>query len=251
MSVSLDRIAEDFDRTRGLPPHAMNKIFKTLIEELEGCRRVLDVGVGTGRFSKPLQDAGFAVVGVDISRKMLGRAYERGTEDLILGDAGSLPLQDLTFDASISIGTLHLVAEWRSALREIARVTMESLFSIHYSPHDYGTTPSGVYKEFVEKHGYSCRHPGLGEWKLKEIIKSTKSTFVTSYNVSTKERVAFLSARVFSYQWNVPEDLHEKAVKELRKMFNEKKEYTIDVYVYKWDISEIENHLESFAAQES
>jgi ubiquinone/menaquinone biosynthesis C-methylase UbiE len=245
MSVSLDRVAEDFDRTRGLPPHVMNKIFKTLIEELRGCRRILDVGVGTGRFSKPLQDAGFEVVGVDISKKMLGRAYERGTEDLILGDVGCLPLQDSTFDASISIGTLHLIAGWRSALREIVRVTMESLFSIYYSTHDYGTTPSGVYKEFVEKHGYSCSHPGLGEWKLKEIIESTKSRFVTSYDVSTKERVAFLSEKVFSYQWNVPEDLHEEAVEELRKIFAGKKEYAIDVYVHRLDINEIKNYLES------
>jgi len=251
MSISLDTVAGDFDKTRGIPQHVMNKILKTLEEELEGYRRILDVGVGTGRFSKLLQDAGFEVVGVDISKKMLGRAYERGTEDLILGDAGSLPLQDSMFDASMSIGTLHLIAEWRSALREIARVTMESLFSIHYSQHDYGTTPSGVYKEFAEKHGYSCRHPGLEEWKLKEIIKLIKSRLVTSYDVSTSERVAFLSAKVFSYQWNVPEDLHEKAMEELRKIFNEKKEYTVDVYVYKWDISEIKNHLESFAAQES
>jgi len=95
----------------------MNKILKTLKEELEGYERILDVGVGTGRFSKPLQDAGFEVVGVDISKKMLGKACERGTEDLIVSDASSLPFQDSIFDASISIGTLHLIAEWKSALR--------------------------------------------------------------------------------------------------------------------------------------
>ena len=245
MSISLDTVAGDFDKTRGIPQHVMNKILKTLEEELEGYRRILDVGVGTGRFSKLLQDAGFEVVGVDISKKMLGRAYERGTEDLILGDAGGLPLQGSTFDASISIGTLHLIAGWRSALREIARVTIESLFSIYYSTHDYGTTPSGVYKEFVEKHGYSCRHPRFGEWKLKEVIKSAKSRFVTSYDVSTDERVAFLSEKVFSYQWNVPEDVHEKVMEGLRKIFAEKKEDAIDVYVHRLDINEIKNYLES------
>ena len=246
MSISLDRVAEVFDRTRGFPQRVMNKILKTLKEELEGCRRILDVGVGTGRLSKPLQDVGFEVVGVDVSKKFLGKAYERGTEDLILGDACSLPFQDSTFDASISVGTLHLIADWRSALREIARVTMESLFSIHYSTHEeYRTTPSGVYKEFVEKHGYSHRRPGVGEWKLKEIIKPTKYRFVTSYNVSTNERIAFLREKAFSYQWNVPEDLHEKAVEELRRIFAGKEEYTIDVYVYGWIIREIRNYLES------
>jgi ubiquinone/menaquinone biosynthesis C-methylase UbiE len=245
MSISLDRVTEDFDRTRGLPQHVMNKILKTLKEELEEYKRILDVGVGTGRFSKPLQDAGFEVVGVDVSKKFLGKAYERGTEDLIVGDACSLPFQDSTFDASISVGTLHLIAEWKSALREIVRVTIESLFTVHYSTPEYGRTPSGVYKAFVEKHGYSCRHPGLGEWKLKEIIKSTKSRFVTSYDVSTDERVAFLSEKAFSYQWNVPEDLHEEAVEELGKIFAGKKEYAIDVYVHRLDISEIKNYLES------
>jgi len=68
MSISLDRVAEVFDRTRGFPQHVMNKILKTLKEELEGYRRILDVGVGTGRFSRSLQDAGFEVVGVDVSK---------------------------------------------------------------------------------------------------------------------------------------------------------------------------------------
>jgi len=245
MSISLDRVAEVFDRTRGFPQHVMNKILKTLKQELEGYRRILDVGVGTGRFSRSLQDAGFEVVGVDVSKKFLGKAYERGTADLILGDACSLPFQDSTFDASLSVGTLHLIAEWKSALREIVRVTIESLFTVHYSTREYRTTPSGVYKELVEKHGYSCCHPGLGEWKLKEVIKSAKSRFVTSYDISISERIALLSEKVFSYQWNVPEDLHEKVMEELRKIFTGKKEYTIDVYVHKLDINEIKNYLES------
>ena len=245
MSISMDRVAEVFDRTRGFPQDVRNKILKTLKEELEGYQRLLDVGVGTGRFSKSLQDAGFEVVGVDISRKMLERAYERGAEDLIVGDVGSLPFQDSTFDASISVGTLHLITEWRSALREIARVTMESLFTIHYSTREYRTTPSGVYKEFVEKHGYSCSHPGLGEWKLKEIVKPTKYRFVTSYNVSTNERIDLLSEKVFSYQWNVPEDLHDEAMGGLRRIFAGKEEYTIYVYAYGWGMREIRSYLES------
>ncbi len=64
---------------------------------------------------------------------------------------------------------------------------------------------------------------------------------VTLYGVTISERVHFLSEKVFSYQWNVPEHLHEKAVNELRKMFNEKKVHAIDVLVYKWDISRIRN----------
>jgi hypothetical protein len=52
------------------------------------------------------------------------------------------------------------------------------------------------------------------------------------------------------YQWSVPEDLHEKAVMELRKIFYEGKEYTVDVFVLKWYVSEIKRCLERLAARE-
>ncbi len=245
MSVSFDRAAEFFDRTRGFPPRVMNKILEILKGELEERGRILDVAVGTARFAKPLQDAGFMVVGVDISKKMLEKAYEKGTKNLVVGDACSLPFQDSTFDASISVSTLHLIRDWKLALREITRVTRESLFTILHEGSDYKTTPSGVYNELLKKYGYSYNHPGLRLWELKEIIKPTKSRFVTSYQISTTESIAFLSERVFSYQWNAPDDLHKKAMEELKRMFAEKKAYTCDVYVHKWDISEIRNYLGS------
>lgn len=245
MSGPLDMAAEVFDKTRSFPPYVMNKILKTLRKELEGCGRILDVGAGTGRFSKPLQDAGFEVVGVDVSKKFLAYAHGKGTEDLVLGDACNLPFQASTFDASISIGTLHLIAKWKSALQEIVRVTKNSLFTVYHSTRDYVRTPSDVYKELVEKNGYSCRHPGIGEWKLKEIIRSTKSKFIISYGVSVDERISLLREKVFSYQRNVPQNVHEKAMDELEKIFAGKKEYTVNVYVYKWDINEIKNYLES------
>lgn len=80
-------------------------------------------------------------------------------------------------------------------------------------------------------------------WGLKEIIKPTKSRFAASYKVSTKERIAFLREKAFSYQWSVPDDLHEKAMDELGKRFAVKKEYSCDFYVHTWGIKEIKNYL--------
>ncbi len=70
MKISFDCAAEFYDRTRGPPEHVMEKLILTLINELKGCKSILDVGVGTGRFAKPLQDHGLYVVGVDIAKKM-------------------------------------------------------------------------------------------------------------------------------------------------------------------------------------
>lgn len=128
VSISFDSAAEIFDRTRGLPANVKNEILDVLKEELEEYGCILDVAVGTGKWAKPLQDAGFVVVGLDISRKMLAKACEKRTENLVLGDACVLPFQSSTFDASISVSTLHLIRDYRLAVREIVRVTRKALF---------------------------------------------------------------------------------------------------------------------------
>lgn len=244
MSVSFDRAAEIFNRTRGIPHSVMEKIVESLKKELEESRLILDVAIGTGRFARPLKDAGFNVVGIDISKKMLQKAYETGSNNLVLGDACNLPFTDSTFDASISVSTLHLIKNWKSALQEITRVTKKSLFTVSRAPLDHEATPSHIYKELLKKYGHSYNHPGTGLWKLKDIIKPTQSHFVTSYKVNTNELIAFHAERAFSYQWDVPDDLHENAMKELKRIFaRNKKHILVNVHVYKWNINAIKNWL--------
>ena len=93
MVVSFDRTAEIYDETQGFPVFVMDKIVKTLMDELEGYVSILDVGVGTGRFSKPLQDHGYYVVGMDVSSEMLRKAVEKGMRNLLIGGVCSLPLR--------------------------------------------------------------------------------------------------------------------------------------------------------------
>lgn len=197
MGISFDRVAKAYDRTRGFPRSVMDEILKVLEEQLNGYERILDVGVDTGRFSKPLQDLGYEVIGVDISDRMLQKAHEKMTKDLLLADACNLPFADSSFDASINVHVLHLVKDWKSALREITKVTKNHLFTILREDPEYGLHPSGTYKKLVEEYGYSYTRAGLGEWKLKEIVKPTESRFVTSYRISTDETIAFLSEKLF------------------------------------------------------
>ena len=55
-----DDISEIYDSTR---PAATEAEIRAVSIELGECCTILDVGVGTGRFSKPLSDLGFEMLG--------------------------------------------------------------------------------------------------------------------------------------------------------------------------------------------
>src|SRR2546423_14667794 len=64
--LSFDRVATIYDETRSLPPRAMARVLAVLVDELHR-KRVLEIGVGTGRYAVPLQKRGFRWGGRDIS----------------------------------------------------------------------------------------------------------------------------------------------------------------------------------------
>lgn len=79
MVVSFDKAADVYDKTRGLPS---SDLIKAIIDEISDAQTVLDAGVGTSRFAKPLLMRGMRVVGVDISGEMLLYAKEKAYENL-------------------------------------------------------------------------------------------------------------------------------------------------------------------------
>ena len=63
LDAEYDSMAEEYDATREAATEAE---IRAITKELEGCKSILDVGVGTARFAKPLSDLGFEVTGIDI-----------------------------------------------------------------------------------------------------------------------------------------------------------------------------------------
>jgi len=87
-------------------------------------KRVLDVGCGTGRFSRLFKSMGARVTGVDISHAMLLQARMRVSgEGYVGGSAISLPFRDRSFDLAVSVNVLNHLASYEQAIGEICRVS--------------------------------------------------------------------------------------------------------------------------------
>ncbi len=86
---------------------------------------LLDVGCGTGWFTRRFAAEGLAVTGLDPNADWLAfaRAHSAPTLQWAEGDAQQLPFADNSFDCVVSIAALCFVADERKAVSEIVRVT--------------------------------------------------------------------------------------------------------------------------------
>ena len=91
-------------------------------EEYEG-RRLLDAGVGAGRFAERAAAKGAEVFGVDLT-SAVDAAYRNigawPNVHLFQADIFALPFRDATFDLAYSIGVLHHTPDTRAAFARVA-----------------------------------------------------------------------------------------------------------------------------------
>jgi len=229
-----DGISEIYDSTR---QPATEAELKAVSNELRNCRTVLDVGVGTGRFAKPLSDAGFEIVGIDVSRRMMLRAKQKGVKSLILADAHNMPFMDESFDASIIIHVLHLIPDWLNVTREMGRVTRSTVAALlRNRQREWSTTSNGsghasassaVFPEFWmryaqlrEEMGYPLRR-NRRMWQNEEEIRSRlppmKLVRVSDevVSVSVSDLAMRFQQRAHPLVQDVPGDVNEKIIKRL------------------------------------
>lgn len=85
---------------------------------------LLDVGSGTGYFSRRFAEAGLAVTGVDTDTAMLDYAQAQGGDiDYLEGTAEHLPFTDNRFDYAAAVTSLCFVDKSQTALAEMWRVS--------------------------------------------------------------------------------------------------------------------------------
>lgn len=91
-------------------------------------RTLLDVGCGTGHFSRRFAEAGLSVTGLDPNQAALAYARQQGNEiNYLQANALSLPFSSDSFDYVSAITSLCFVEPPEQALQEMWRVTRQGL----------------------------------------------------------------------------------------------------------------------------
>lgn len=137
---------------------------------------ILDVGCGTGALASVLRDEGFGVTGTDPAKEMLNIAKWKTRGQSIpfvpLGEKGSLPFDDKTFDVVVASYVLHgLKKDQRMLLySEMRRVARKKVII-----HDYNknrSLPTSIVEWLEGGDYFNFIH--LAEQEMKEIFATVE-----------------------------------------------------------------------------
>jgi ubiquinone/menaquinone biosynthesis C-methylase UbiE len=115
MNASVDRIRDEFDRIAVLTERhgsVGDVYYRQLMRHLPSrSEKALEIGCGTGEFTRLLAARARSVVALDLSTQMIRLARSRSADfnniEYLLGDVMRLSLPDGGFDCIVSIATLH------------------------------------------------------------------------------------------------------------------------------------------------
>lgn len=107
--------------------HLERELLQWVLARFPGATSILEVGCGTGEFTRWFAGLGYRTVGVDVSAPMLEEGRRLGSTDCVRANAGALPFADHTFDLVAFITTLEFVPSPVAALAEAVRVTKRGL----------------------------------------------------------------------------------------------------------------------------
>lgn len=228
VAAQFDQISLVYDDTRD-PLDAAT--LGAMAERLRAARiqRILDVGVGTGRVSRPLLELGFDVTGADASAGMLSVARRKGLPRLVRASAYRLPFRDRTFDATLLVHVLHLLDRVPDALNEGVRVSRHGVKAL-VSPgrpraEEADRTypdPRRLLAEYLEREGYPTPGgfggPRVRERKLLEEFPPDELVVVGDHEVTELlgRRLDMLERRGSRHTLNIPPEVLHRAADAVR-----------------------------------
>ena len=227
-SISFDRAAEYYDRTRALSDSVMARVVELLESNLPAGELCLEIGIGTGRIAVPLAKRGVRVAGVDISRQMLSKLRRKvgeGWPRVAIADATHLPFAGRTFGGAIAAHVLHLIPEWKVAVDELLRVLRRGgvLLANRGATHQ-DDWRAEITNRFFSETARVKWPPGMSridelDAYMHECGISQRSlpTIREDYEESAAELLALLEAGYWSACWSMDDETRRKGAAATRE----------------------------------
>jgi hypothetical protein len=226
-SVSFDRAAECYDRSRAISEESMARNVALIVGELGGRGPVLEVGVGTGLLGLPLHAAGLELVGLDLSAPMLAKLVEKAGGlapfPLALGDATAMPFRDGAFGGAYLRWVLHLIPMWEDALAEIGRVARTGA-PLLVNLGAYAGERKEIQQRFCELVGIAPEPVGLGWGEFDLLDRAMERLGANPRSMppvdegavdSLGEFLKGIEENRYSWTWTVDEAMRLQAYAEL------------------------------------
>ena len=186
--------------------------------------KIIDIGAGTGKYSKYFSDIGYDVTAVELVKHNLRLIEEKGIK-CFLGNALNLKkVEDNTFDITILFGPMyHLISmkEKEQALMEAKRITKKGGYIfISYCINEYALITHG----FIEGH-------------IKESIKN--NLVDENYKITPKEKDLYSFVRIedINYLKDISKLKRVKILSQdgsteyIKKVINKMDEETFNIYL--------------------
>jgi ubiquinone/menaquinone biosynthesis C-methylase UbiE len=254
-SISFDRAADFYDATRAESEPVAAAITESLLDEIReaGEGPVLEIGIGTGRISRPLMEHGVPIAGIDISQRMMSRLLAQlppvqRAPDLLLADATCLPFDDNSFGCVLAVHVLHLVSSLPKAIAEVARVLRSGGVLLHQTHTESGVhaATTARFDELLRERGVE-RQKGPRYEEIREALTTSGATSRTR-NICEEEQqldpaevLREIRDRVHSWTWRVPEDAFRACIPEFEEYFRTRyasapiiESVTYEVEIWTW-----------------
>lgn len=197
--VFWQRMAPNYDRHVKWLGKSQERVIHHLREQLQGAKRILDVGTGTGNIALALAEVVQEVDGVDPSPLMLqearAKAEARNVQNVRFSeqDAYRLKFSDGTFDAVIISHVLHIIDKPELALSEARRVLKNGglLIAPTYC-HGLSRILSFIARNFLKQPVYYRFTPD----DLVELVRTSGFDVFRCDVLPDKVPVAFVVARL-------------------------------------------------------
>lgn len=191
-------IGESYNTNRTADKRILTIIIDLL--DLPAGKSIVDIGAGTGNYTKALADLGYKLFAIEPSEIMRKQAVPSGNITWLPGLAESLPLRDASMDGAVIVLAVHHFSDIRNAAKEVARVcsagplvllTMDPRVSERFWFYDYfPEIGQSVLDSFPPVNEVISIFSGIEHWSTQAI------EFPLPYDLADKNMCA---------GWNRPE----------------------------------------------